>query len=264
MLWKRLISALVLLPVIGAAVWFGDPWFSLTIAVFVLLGIIEFYRIATIAGWRPFLLLGTLLTLLFILDAHSDDARTTPLLITAVVVILLIRCLLYPTKRNALMNWTWTVGGVFYLGWMMSHFIFLRELDEGRDWVFLVLVTTFACDTGAYFIGRALGKNRMAPTISPGKTWEGAVGGLVCAVVATVAVAIVTELDDVGYHLIIPLGFLIGIFAQLGDLSESAMKRSAEIKEAGGLIPGHGGALDRLDSLLFVVVLVYYWVVWLV
>ncbi len=216
MLWKRLISALVLLPVIGAAVWFGDPWFSLTIAVFVLLGIIEFYRIATIAGWRPFLLLGTLLTLLFILDAHSDDARTTPLLITAVVVILLIRCLLYPTKRNALMNWTWTVGGVFYLGWMMSHFIFLRELDEGRDWVFLVLVTTFACDTGAYFIGRALGKNRMAPTISPGKTWEGAVGGLVCAVVATVAVAIVTELDDVGYHLIIPLGFLIGIFAQLG------------------------------------------------
>ncbi|MFO8100780.1 MAG: phosphatidate cytidylyltransferase [Dehalococcoidia bacterium] len=264
MLWQRLISALVLLPVVGAAVWFGEPWFSIVVAVFVLLGILEFYRIAAIAGWRPFLFLGTILTLLFILAAHSDDERTIPLLITVVVVLPLIRCLLYPTKRNALMNWTWTVGGVFYLGWMMSHFIFLRELDEGRDWVYLALLATFACDTGAYFIGRAVGKTRMAPMVSPGKTWEGAVGGLVCAVVATVVVAMVTELDDIGYHHIIPLGFLIGVFAQLGDLSESAMKRSAEIKEAGGAIMGHGGALDRLDSLIFVVVLVYYWVIWLV
>ncbi len=264
MLWQRVISALFLLPIIGAAVWFGEPWFSIAVAVFVFLGIIEFYRLASIAGWRPFLFLGTLLTLLFVLDAHSDDERTTSLLITGVVVLPLIRCLLYPTKRNALMNWTWTIGGVLYIGWMMSHFVFLRELDEGRDWVFLALLTTFACDTSAYFVGRAFGKHRMAPMVSPGKTWEGAAGGLIGAIVATVAVAIVTELDDVGYHLIIPLGFLIGIFAQLGDLAESTIKRSAEIKEAGSVIPGHGGALDRLDSLIFVIVLVYYWVIWLV
>ncbi len=264
MLWQRVVSALVLLPIIGAAVWFGEPWFSLVIGLFVFLGIIEFFRLATISGWRPFLYLGTLLTLLFIVDAHSNDERTTPLLITGVVVLPLIRCLLYPTKRNALMNWTWTVGGIFYLGWMMSHFLFLRDLDEGRDWVILVLIATFACDTSAYFVGRAIGKHRMAPVVSPGKTWEGAVGGMVGAVVATLATAVVTELDSVGYLLIVPLGFLIGVFAQLGDLAESAIKRSAEIKEAGGAIPGHGGALDRLDSLIFVVVLVYYWVIWLV
>ena len=264
MLWQRVISALVLLPVVGAAVWFGEPWFSITVAVFVFLATLEFYRIASIAGWRPFLFLGTLLTLLFILDAHSDDERTTSLLITLAVVLPLIRCLLYPTKRNALMNWTWTVGGVFYIGWMMSHFIFLRELEDGRDWVFLALLATFACDTSAFFVGRALGKHRMAPVVSPGKTWEGAAGGLIGAVVATVVVAIVAGFDGVGYHLIVPLGFLIGIFAQLGDLAESAIKRSAETKEAGNLIPGHGGVLDRLDSLIFSIVLVYYWVIWLV
>lgn len=264
MLWQRIISAIVLLPVIGAVVWFGEPWFSIVLAIFALLGILEFYRLAIVAGWRPFQYLGIIFTLLFILVAHSDDTRLIPFFITAVIVIPLIRGLLYPTKRNAMMNWTWTVGGVFYIGWMISHFIFLREVDEGRDWVFLALLTTFACDTGAYFIGRIFGKHKMAPVVSPGKTWEGAAGGLISAVVATIVIAIVTELDEVGYLLIVPLGFLIGIFAQLGDLAESAIKRSAEIKEAGSIIPGHGGALDRLDSLLFVIVVVYYWVIWLV
>lgn len=264
MLWQRILSALVLLPGVIAAVWYGEPWLSVVVALFVFFGALEFFRIASIAGWRPFLYLGTLLALLFVLNAHSDDERTTPLLISACVVLPLIRCLLYPTKRNAMMNWTWTLGGVFYVGWTMSHFVFLREMDDGRDWVFLALLGTFACDTSAYFIGRIFGRHRMAPVVSPGKTWEGAAGGLAGAVAAVVGIAILTDLTEVGYHLIIPLAFLLGIFAQLGDLAESAIKRSAETKEAGNLIPGHGGILDRLDSLIFSVVLVYYWVIWLV
>ncbi len=264
MLWKRVVSSLVLLPLVVAVVWFGDPWISITVALFVLLGTLEFYRIAIITGWRPFVFLGTPLALLFILNVHCDDERTTPLLITAVIVLPLIRSLLYPVKRNAMMNWTWTIGGVFYVGWMMSHFILLRDMQEGRDWVFMVLFATFACDTSAYFIGRAFGKNKMAPVVSPGKTWEGALGGLGGTMLAVVIIAIITGLDEYGYLYIIPLGFLIGVFAQIGDLAESAIKRSAETKEASGLIPGHGGMLDRLDSLIFTVILVYYWVLWVV
>ena len=264
MLWQRILSALVLIPVLVAVIWYGEPWFSITVALVVAVGIIEFYRLASIAGWRPFLFLGSILTLLFILNAHSNDERTTPLLITSIVVFPLIRCLLYPTKRNALMNWTWTIGGILYIGWMMSHFVLMREMEDGRDWVFLAIFATFACDTSAYFVGRAFGKHKMAPIVSPGKTWEGALGGLIGTVVATVIIAVVTDLSEAGYHLIIPLGFLMGIFAQLGDLAESTIKRSAETKEAGSLIPGHGGMLDRLDSLIFTVVLVYYWVLWLV
>ncbi|MBT4511002.1 MAG: CDP-archaeol synthase, partial [Chloroflexi bacterium] len=110
----------------------------------------------------------------------------------------------------------------------------------------------------------SLGKHKMAPAISPGKTWEGAIGGLIGAAVATIALIIITGVDDIGYAKIIPLGFLISIFAQVGDLTESALKRNANAKDAGSLIPGHGGVLDRLDSIIFTIVLVYYYVIWIV
>lgn len=264
MLRQRVISAVVAIPIILAAIWFGDPWLSIVVALFVLLGAFEFYRLGNSAGWQPFTIIGIILALLFILDTHSDNAKTTPLLITGAVLIPLARIIWQYDGQKAFINWTWTVAGIFYVGWMMSHFVLLRDLDDGRDWVIIALFSTFASDTSAYFTGRAFGKHKMAPAISPGKTWEGAIGGLLGAAIATVVLAIITGIDDFGYAKIIPLGFLISIFAQLGDLTESALKRNASAKDAGSLIPGHGGVLDRLDSLIFTVVLVYYYVIWIV
>ena len=125
----------------------------------------------------------------------------------------------------------------------------------GLEWLLFALLTTFATDTGAFFVGRAIGRHRMAPTISPGKTWEGAVGGFVSALGAGAAVAVVAELP-LWVALAVAAG--VGVAGQIGDLMESRLKRAAGAKDAGSLLPGHGGLLDRLDSLVLTIPLVYY------
>jgi phosphatidate cytidylyltransferase len=153
---------------------------------------------------------------------------------------------------------------------MLSYWLNLRGLEDGRNWVYLAMLTTFGNDTGAYFIGRARGKRKLAPTISPSKTWEGAVGGLICAILAATVIAMILRLISVelgapfafAYWQVITLGFLVGLFAQLGDLVESLLKRNMGVKESGNLLPGHGGVLDRFDSLIFVGAVVYYYVLW--
>jgi phosphatidate cytidylyltransferase len=155
---------------------------------------------------------------------------------------------------------------------MLSYWLNLRGLEDGRNWVYLAVLTTFANDTGAYFMGRARGKHKLAPRISPSKTWEGAAGGLICAILAAVVIAVILKLISVRlgapfvfrYWQIMLLGFLVGIFAQLGDLVESLLKRNMGVKESGNLLPGHGGILDRFDSLIFVGAVVYYCVIWAV
>lgn len=264
MLRQRLISALVGVPVVLAAIWFGDPWLSILVGAFALLGTYEFFRLTDSAGWRPLYLPGLILVLLFVINAHSDDERTTPLLVSATVLIPLASVLWLSTRQRAFASWVSTVAAVLYLGWTLSHFVFLRDLDDGRDWVFIALLATFASDTSAFFIGRAWGRHRMAREISPGKTWEGAVGGVVGAMAATTVLAIVTGVDEIGWARLLPLGLLVSVFAQIGDLAESQLKRNVGAKDAGRTIPGHGGVLDRLDSVTFTVVLVYYWVVFVV
>ncbi|MCL0104795.1 phosphatidate cytidylyltransferase [Dehalococcoidia bacterium] len=264
MLRRRVITSLAFVPVLLAAVWFSNPWLSIVVALAALLGTFEFYRLSSLAGWQPFTFLGTLFVLLFILNAHSGDVRTTPFLISGVVILSLIRLLWCADKERAFTNWAWTMAAIFYIGWTMSHFVLLRGLEDGRSWVLVVLLVTFASDTSAFLVGRAWGRKRMLPAISPGKTWEGAVGGIIGAMIALAILHPILGLDKIGYGGLIILGFLISIFAQLGDLAGSMLKRTAGVKEAGKLMPGHGGLLDRLDSLIFTVVLVYYYVVWIV
>ena len=137
----------------------------------------------------------------------------------------------------------------------------LREAGDsiynGYHWLLYALFTTFATDTGAYFVGRAFGKHKLAPVISPGKTWEGAAGGLIWAVGISIALAAVLDLSFPLWQQVL-LGLLLGTVAQMGDLLESALKRRAGVKDAGVLIPGHGGVLDRIDSLLVTIPVTYY------
>ncbi|MDD5093724.1 MAG: phosphatidate cytidylyltransferase [Dehalococcoidia bacterium] len=264
MLRQRVLSSIVLIPILIAAIWFGDPWFTLIVAVFGILGAVEFYRMAKAVDGEPASALGFLLVLAFIIGAHSDDGRLPPLLVTTAVLLPLIWFIRTPDRSKAFLSWAWTITGAFYIGWTMSHFVLLRELDDGRDWVFLALLGTFTSDTVAFFVGRSFGKHKMAPSISPGKTWEGAIGGVAGAIAAVIVLGMITGLDEIGYVKLIPLGLLLSLFAQVGDLSESVLKRSSGIKDAGSLIPGHGGVLDRLDSIIFSVVLVYYYILWIV
>jgi phosphatidate cytidylyltransferase len=261
---QRLLSAAVFIPILLVIIWFGPLWlFSLLIAAVALLGAIEFYRLATHGGWQPSVVLGVAFTLFFIADAYFAEPRATEILIPAAVALPLLWLLLRSRGEKTLANWLWTVGGIFYIGWMLGHFIPLRELEQGRDWVILALFTTFAADSGAYLFGRAWGRHLMVPKISPGKTWEGTFAGIIAGIAAAVALNAILGLP-VGYWQVSILGFLIAAVAFAGDLVESMLKRKAGVKDAGRLIPGHGGILDRLDSVVFTVVLVYYYVVWVI
>jgi phosphatidate cytidylyltransferase len=136
----------------------------------------------------------------------------------------------------------------------------LRSLNDGRGWVFVAILSTFASDASAYFTGKALGRHKLAPYVSPKKTWEGAIGGVLGAIVASVALATLFRLPILWWGAII-LGILISAIGQLGDLVKSLFKRNMAIKDSGKVLPGHGGLLDRTDSLAFAGVLVYYFVI---
>jgi phosphatidate cytidylyltransferase len=141
----------------------------------------------------------------------------------------------------------------------------LRGLDDGRNWVFLAIFATFGSDSVAYFIGSAIGKHKLSPTISPKKTWEGAMGGVLGAVLVSLFFILPTPVQfsaHINWWQVIILGLLISIFGQLGDLVESLLKRNTGVKDSGNLFPGHGGMLDRMDSIVFAAVVVYYWVLW--
>ena len=188
-------------------------------------------------------------------------------------------------------NWpvaaAYLVVGPVYLGWLLAHVLLLVQVGDnypggdlgsyvggdlsrgdgyelGRNWLLLALLTTFATDTGAYLVGRAIGRHPMAPSISPNKTWEGAIGGFVGAVAAALLVGQFFNLglSPAAWNWQLPLiGATVGIAAQAGDLLESRLKRLAQVKDAGNLMPGHGGLLDRLDSLLLTIPVVYYLVI---
>ena len=173
----------------------------------------------------------------------------------------LIWLLLRPQKEEAFTRWAWTIAGILYVGWLLSYLVALRGLDAGRDWVFFALFTTFASDTTAFFTGRAWGRHRLAPNVSPGKTWEGAIAGVFGAIVVSLVLVMLLSLP-LNYWQAVLLGLVVSIFGQLGDLVESLFKRNMGVKESGKSMPGHGGFLDRMDSVAFAGVVVYYYVIW--
>jgi phosphatidate cytidylyltransferase len=269
----RVITGVVGLPLVVLAIWFGDPWpwFSLLMAAVAAAGTYEFYRMANLDSKEPLLYLGLLWALALLLSRQFGGSDVLSAVITAAILISLISLLVRPSRQQALHKWAWMAAGALYVGWMLGYWLDLRGLADGRNWVYLAMLTTFANDTGAYFIGRARGRHKMAPAISPAKTWEGALAGLISAVVAAVLIAVVLRLISVRlggpvfafeYWQIILLGFLVSLFAQLGDLVESLLKRNTGVKESGNLLPGHGGILDRFDSLIFVGAVAYYYAMW--
>lgn len=270
MLKKRVITSLWFAPLLVVVVWFGgEGGFTVLVAVFGILAALEFYRMVAMAKLLPFTYFGLVWTAFFILGRNSEllsfltpyftPGLLMPLLLTSAVVIPLIGLLVRRQKERAFNSWVWTVAGILYVGWLLGHLVALRGLDDGRNWVFFILFVTWASDTFAFFVGRKFGRHKLAPSISPGKTWEGAVGGVGAAVIMSILFFAPTpfRLPLISWQ-IIPLAVLVSIFGQLGDLVESLLKRNMGVKDSGSLMPGHGGVLDRIDSLVFASVVVYY------
>jgi phosphatidate cytidylyltransferase len=167
----------------------------------------------------------------------------------------LVLSFVQPDLEGALVGWALSLAGMLYVALPLSYFVALRQLDNGLRWIAIAFLCTWACDSAAYLVGRSIGRHAFSPRISPKKTWEGAVGGVVAA---TLTGLLAVPLLDAPTALAAILGCAIAIVAIAGDLVESFIKRQLGIKDSGTLIPGHGGVLDRVDSLLFAVPLVYY------
>lgn len=287
MLKQRVITSVVGLPILVAAIWFNGPWFTIVAAVWGLASIFEFYNIVRKSNKVPILTffgalwVGILIVYPYFVAIFPDFFKTyplldsihfPPLLLTAAVVIPFAYLVLLRSKEMGFTGWAWTIGGIIYIGWMLSYLVSLRMLqsadrgfDFGRNWVFLALLATFASDTCAYFVGRAWGRHHMAPDISPKKTWEGGAAGVIGSVIVCLLFTIPTPLRlPLAYWQAIILGIIVSILGQIGDLAESLFKRNMSVKDSSNLIPGHGGFLDRMDSVAFAGVVVYYYVVWVV
>ncbi len=283
MLKKRVLTALWGIPLIIVAIWFDKPlpWFTVLIGIWGMLAVFEFYRLVAASKVSPLTYFGLIWTLLFIisrnsdllalLEPHFDLNLLTPLLLTSAVMLSLI-WLLLRAQKQAFIGWAWTLAGIIYVGWLLSYLVALRGLDDGRSWVFLALFVTFASDSAAFFAGRAWGRHKLAPHISPGKTWEGTIAGFFGAIIVSLfftlpkffSISNPLYLQDFSYWQAILLGLLVSIFGQAGDLAESLFKRNMEVKDSGRVFPGHGGALDRIDSVVFAGIVVYYYVIWVI
>jgi phosphatidate cytidylyltransferase len=159
-----------------------------------------------------------------------------------------------------------TLGGIFYIGWIGAYFISLRALPQGKWWLLLVLPSVWMADAGAYFIGKRFGRHKLCPRLSPKKSWEGYLAGIVTSTLAGTLFATVWRLGISSGAWINPaegalVGFVMGVFPTLGDLGESMIKRQVGAKDSGNLLPGHGGSFDRIDSWLWGIVIGYYLIV---
>jgi phosphatidate cytidylyltransferase len=272
MLKKRVITALCGIPIVIAAVWFNTPitWVTILTILISMLGLREFYRITGVSNIIPLAILGQAFTLLLIISPHiSYNLSLSPvwLILTGAVVLSLILLVFLPKKEELFIHWAGTMAGILYIGWILSFLVALRLEpgtaafpESGRNFLFLALFGTFGSDTAAYFIGSAFGKHKLAPQISPGKTWEGTAAGLVIGVIIGLLFTLDTPLKlPLNYWQAILVGFLISAFGQAGDLVESLLKRNYGVKDSGSLMPGHGGILDRIDSIMFAGVVVYFY-----
>ncbi len=293
----RTASGAVLLAVVIAAIWLQGVLLMLAVGLAAGVAAHEFYSVVRRAGYAPWYPVGLSLALLLALRAYlggdllSGTAHTGPGVAAEVIVLVLV--LFFALARQGLywraslrlerpagavgemagasapgrspyLAWAdlgLTLAGAVYTGGLLGYAPLLAaEANAGAgngafNWLLVVLLGTAACDTGAYFTGSLFGRHKLIPHISPGKTWEGLAGGLLGSVVAALALSGLLGLNVLAA---VGLGLVVCAAAVSGDLCESLLKRAAGVKDSGHLIPGHGGVLDRVDSILFVLPAIYW------
>ena len=260
----RVITSIVGLALLIALIGLGNLLiFWLVVSSAIVIGLLEFYNIVEARQFPvyrlPGILLGWLLSLVPLVSSSFGYLTLTDFTVTLIILALFLYALL--TKRSlseSIPALAMTFFGIAYVSWLLSHLIFLRGLPNGQHLVFYLLLLVWSGDTGAYYIGSLFGKHKLAPLVSPKKTLEGAAGGLVASLLAS-CVAKWTFLPLLGYGDCFVLGILLATIAQLGDLCESMLKRGANVKDSGTILPGHGGILDRLDGVMFAAPVLYYY-----
>jgi len=259
---SRLLTAATLLPILYALIWYLPSFgFFLFISLLIARVQYEFYLLHFPEGRRRPILFG--LVLGFFLS--SSLYLRLPLPGITFIVLLLIMVLLHTLSVFHDIEYTLEDAavlflGIAYLAGFLVHLALIHQVTEGQSWIVLLLIMTWGGDAGAYYAGRGLGKHKLAPRVSPNKTLEGAIGGLVATFLGALG-AKLSFMPMLSWGDLIALSLLLGIFGQLGDLVESMMKRSAGVKDSSALVPSHGGLFDKLDSIAFAAPLLYYYLI---
>ena len=271
---RRVLSAIVFIPVLVLLSRTGGGPFLLFVDMTMVVALWEFYRLMEAKGVNPSKRLGVAAALVLSVLTFwwgPNGGHSLGLFLAAFVVTIMLRELVRPQMTFPIYDIATTMFGVFYVGWLMLHLLLLREVPRemglpyaaGSAFVLYAFLLAWACDTGAYFTGLAIGRHQLAPSVSPKKSVEGAIGGFLACVGGAFLGRAWFVRDAAGAPYLTPLqtillGVLVGVAAQLGDLVESLLKRDARIKDTSDMIPGHGGVLDRFDSLLFTAPVLYY------
>ncbi|HEY8765716.1 MAG TPA: phosphatidate cytidylyltransferase [Dehalococcoidia bacterium] len=267
MLAQRLLTAAIGIPIVIGVILIGGHLFTAVACVILGIAALEFVHMARREErplWQPSAAAIAAVAVVVAVTIAADVAVDEwPPELVAVVGVAMLYVLVRGLPETAMTGWLAIVAAILYVGILGSYLVLLRNLDDGERWVLLVVLSTWGTDTCAYAVGKLIGRHKMAPRISPGKTWEGTAGGLVGGLIVVVALNWPLDLP-VSTGQAVVLGLILPAVAVLADLGESALKRGAGVKDTSVLVPGHGGLLDRLDSLLFTVPLVYYFAVWVV
>jgi phosphatidate cytidylyltransferase len=266
MLAKRLIVAIVLIP-LGILVMMAGG-LPLTITAVIVFGFAdwEYWRIFRQGGYEPSLVVLIAGTSALVIARHYFNFVHSDLVLGGCILLAMAAQVIQYEKgeRSAAVNFNLTLGGILYVGWLGSYLISVRDLPNGQWWLLLVLPACWLTDGFAFFVGKAIGKHKMSPRVSPKKTWEGYIGGIVFGALGTMMLAYFWSFSapDITPFKGLILGLTIAVASPLGDLGESMLKREFGVKDSGKMLPGHGGILDRVDSWLWAGVLSYYLIVW--
>ncbi len=287
-LFYRTLISILFLPAIIFILWAGGIYYLLLIELFIGVGAYEFFVILNRRGLKPYTTLGVIVALILGWNAYFASHVFIFLTFTLLFFVISISELYRKNLDQAIYHISATIFGAFYLGWLMSHLVLLRQLpvtvqyqdimhnltnlklyyfspneifgdnyNKGRIYSIIPFIITWLNDTGAFFIGKKFGRHKILERVSPGKSWEGAIGGGIFATLGLFALRMYVPWLRVIDCLI--LSILGALAAPTGDFVESLFKRDAQVKNAGTTIPGHGGILDRFDSILFVAPVVYYY-----
>lgn len=262
MLRTRLLVALIALPLLVAVTVVGGVWFEALLLVVLVGGAWELHALGAAAGQSSALPVSWLLIVVFLDDGGSTDVLRLGVTLGVVLAMAAALRAFHRDSANPLLHFALTLSTGLYLGGLGGHLLLLRGLPDGAWWLLTVLFAVFAADTGGYVIGKRWGRHKMDALASPGKSWEGYAGGVLFAAGEGVIAGLIAPALMIPHTVM--LAVLIALLAPLGDLAVSAFKRAAGVKDASGLIPGHGGLMDRLDTVLIAGAVAYHVVRWLV
>jgi phosphatidate cytidylyltransferase len=257
---KRWLTGIILVPMLLIVIWFGPKEiFAAIIIFFILGGVWEYNHMVFGNSFVREKIEGLIFAIIIpLLAFKGDDQYILAALAFSVLIVFISFVLSIKESNFDFLSVVKVIFGIMYIPFLMSYFISLRMMDNGKEWIFFVLILAFVGDIVALYVGKYFGKHKLTPLVSPGKTVEGLVGLVIGSTVACLIFSYYLFPGVSLIHIAI-LAFAGSIIGQLGDICESAIKRNYGFKDASSILPGHGGILDRLDCLIFIVPFVYYY-----